>query len=130
MPQENHLEHISIIPRKNKPFSRLNARLSDEVEKIITLVADQRAVPSLIDLLDDNDYDVRWIAAESLIRLGHSSIVPLLRTINEGRIFRHPQKVRHVLENILTRKERKELNGLMSNNEASDALRKILSSGG
>ncbi|HLP72190.1 MAG TPA: hypothetical protein VK155_04745 [Bacteroidales bacterium] len=141
MEQGNRLEHISIIPRKDKPFSAFNERLKIEFENIICVVADKRAVPSLIELLDDDGHEIRWIAAESLIRVGRKCIIPILQEIRDGKQFHYPRKVHYVLESLLTRKERKELSHLLASLdsypymseiaplEASVALRKIFGSG-
>lgn len=141
MEQANNLEHISIIPQKNKPFSSFNERLKAEVNNIISVVADKRAVPSLIDLLDDESYEIRWIAAESLLRVGRRCIIPILQMIKDGRQFHYPRKVHYVLESLLTRKEKKELYHLLSTLdsfpymseiaplEASVALRKTFRTG-
>lgn len=141
MEQANNLEHVSIIPQKNKPFSALNQRLKVEVNSIISVVSDKRAIPSLIELLDDEGYEIRWIAAESLIRVGRKCIIPILQMIKDGRQFHFPGKVNYVLNQLLTRKEKKELNHLLSTLdsypymseiaplEASVALRKTFRAG-
>lgn len=127
----------SIVPLKNDSSSPLNEQLKREVESIICVIADKRSIPVLIDLLDDKEFDVRWIAAESLIRIGRKSIVPLLRTIRDGRNFSFPGKALHVLQSLLTHSERKALqpllNALMGNkkgyckadSEASEALIRV-----
>lgn len=127
----------SIIPHKHESVSEVNEHLKKEVEKIICVVADKRSIPALINLLDDHEFDIRWIAAESLIRIGRRSIVPLLCTIRDGRRFSYPGKAHHVLQCLLTRSEKKALQPLLTSLcedsgrnenavvEASFALRRV-----
>lgn len=100
MEQGNRLEHITIYSPKNIPHSDFTEQLKAEIENIISVVADKRAIPSLIDLLDDEVYEIRWVAAESLIRIGQRSILPILRQLREGRQFLYPAKVHYVLESL------------------------------
>lgn len=95
-------------------FSPISKQLQKEIESIICVVADKKSIPALINLLDDNDYEIRWIAAEGLIRIGRMSIPPLLRTINDGKHFSHPGKAHHVLQCLLTRSEKKSMHSLLT----------------
>jgi hypothetical protein len=104
----------SVIPKKHRSFSPVNDRLKLEVNRIISVVADKRSIPALINLLDDNDYDIRWIAAESLIRTGRICIIPLLQELRNGRRFLYPGKPCHVLQCLLSRREKKELRHLLT----------------
>jgi hypothetical protein len=126
----------SIIPKRNLPFSPINERLKAEVSGIINVVADKRSVPALISLLDDDNFDIRWIAAESLIKIGRSSIIAVLSEIRNGRQFAFPGKAYHILQCLITRHEKKEFRDLMaclstkgciekSMNEASLILRRV-----
>jgi HEAT repeat protein len=110
----DHQSIKSIIPKKHTSYSPVNDRLKKEVGRIIRVVADKRSIPALINLLDDNEYDIRWIAAESLIRIGRSSIIPLLQELRNGRQFQYPGKPCHVLQCLLSRREKKELQHLLS----------------
>lgn len=116
MEQVNNLQRPikSIIPKKHISFSLVNERLKAEVTGIIRLMADKRSIPALIALLDDEEFDVRWIAAESLIRIGRSSIIPLLSTLKDGKGHQFPGKAHHVLQCLLTRREKRELHDLLS----------------
>lgn len=105
----------SIIPLLQGPGSWKNERVKTEVEQIILTIADKRSIPALIDLLDDNEYDVRWIAAESLIKIGRTSIIPLLRSIKDGKSSCFPGRgAYHVLENLLTKTEKRALHRIIS----------------
>lgn len=104
---------FSIIPRRHKQSSPANERLKEEIDKIIHLVADSRSITALINLLNDNEADVRWIAAESLIKIGRKSIEPLLRSVSNGKHFIYPAKIYHILQCLLTQAEKKEMHLLL-----------------
>lgn len=132
-------DKLSVIPRKRRVFSPVNDMLRREVDSIISTLADKRSIEALIALLDDDEFDVRWIAAESLIRIGRKSIIPLLVSLKEGKEISYPSKVQHVLQSLLTRSEKKALKPLLVtlsatpgpkgriDLEASSALKRIFS---
>lgn len=129
---ENYSERKSIESNNNDSFSPVSEQLQKEIESIICVVADKKSIPALISLLDDNEFEIRWIAAESLIRVGRKSIMPLLRTINEGKQFSHPAKVYHVLQCLLTTSEKKSMHSLLAllaDKKGYDGARIIAASG-
>ena len=79
-----------------------------EAVKIIELIANRMSIPVLIDLLDDNEFDIRWIAAEGLIKIGRRSIRPLLKSVRDRKnsIFLN-EGAHHVLVNLLNEDEKK-----------------------
>lgn len=74
----------TIISQMHKLLDSENDSLRMEAAKIIELIADRRSIPLLINLLDDTKFDIRWIAAEGLIKIGRRSILPLLKSVREG----------------------------------------------
>lgn len=52
-----------------------------EVAKTLSEIADPASMPALVRLLSDPESDIRWIAAEGLIRLGARSIPDVLRLL-------------------------------------------------
>lgn len=102
------------ITLNDDSFSPVSEQLQKEIESIICTVADKKSIPALITLLDDNDFEIRWIAAESLIRIGRKSIMPLLRTINDGKQFSHPCKAYHVLQCLLTTSEKRSMHSILA----------------
>ena len=54
-----------------------------EVLRVVKEIADLKSIPVFLDALDDDKSDIRWIAAEGLIRMGKYSIRPLLNLIKE-----------------------------------------------
>ena len=54
-----------------------------EAIKTLEEIADPISIPLLIQALEDDKGDVRWIAAKGLIKLGALSIKPLLKILEE-----------------------------------------------
>ena len=71
----------SIIPDLHKLLNSKSVLIRKEAAKVVQIIADIRSIPVLINLLDDTEFDIRWIASEGLIRIGRRSIMPLLKTI-------------------------------------------------
>ena len=55
-----------------------------EAAKALGAIADPSAIPALIKALEDNIFDIRWLASEALIAIGHDSIAPLLEALSES----------------------------------------------
>jgi len=70
-----------ILPQVNKLLLSKNTHLRKEASKIIELIGDKDSIPTLIELLDDDESSIRWIAAEGLVHIGKESIVPLLNSL-------------------------------------------------
>ena len=54
-----------------------------EAVKTLEEIEDPLAIPLLIQSLEDDNEDVRWIAAKGLVKLGKKSILPLLKVLEE-----------------------------------------------
>jgi HEAT repeat protein len=103
-----------ILPQLHKVLSADNDDLRKEVVKIVELIADPKSISILITLLDDSEFDIRWIAAEGLIRIGRRSIVPLLKSIRDGKCsYFTDKRAHHVLGNLLTESEKNDLETLL-----------------
>jgi len=74
----------TIIPHMHKLLDSENDSLRIEAAKIVELIADRRSVPLLTSLLNDTVFDIRWIAAEGLIKIDRRSILPLLKSVRDG----------------------------------------------
>jgi len=51
--------------------------------KALGEIADPRAAPALVVTLEDEGFDIRWLAAEGLIALGPVGLAPLLEALAE-----------------------------------------------
>jgi len=52
-----------------------------EAAKALCEIGDPTAIRALVSALEDEMFDVRWLAAEGLITIGRAALVPLLREI-------------------------------------------------
>ena len=98
----------SILPQMHKLIKSENTDLRLEASKIIELISDRKSIPVLLELLDDNTFDIRWIAAEGLIKIGRRSIRPLLTAVRDRKnsiVFN--EGAHHVLQSLLNEKEKK-----------------------
>ena len=50
-----------------------------EVMKALGQIADPDTIPLLLEGLCDDDFEIRWLAAEGLIEIGKESVKPILR---------------------------------------------------
>jgi HEAT repeat protein len=113
----------TIIPRLHKLINSKNGFLRAEIAKIVELIADRRSIPLLINLLDDKEFEIRWIAAEGLIRIGRRSIFPLLKSVRDGESSYFPNKgAHHVLNSLLYVNEKKKLMPLLLSLDDSHEL--------
>jgi len=60
-----------------------NEQVRWEAAKALADIADPAAADALVKTLEDKVFDVRWLAAEGLIKLGQVGIVPLLKALIE-----------------------------------------------
>jgi HEAT repeat protein len=54
-----------------------------EAAKALSEIGDRQAVRALIKAMSDKVFDVRWLAAESLIAIGRHALAPLLKEVIE-----------------------------------------------
>jgi hypothetical protein len=103
-----------IIPQIHKLLSSENDSLRMEAVKITELIADRSSIPTLIDLLDDPLFEIRWIAAEGLVKIGRRSICPLLKSVRDGRssLFFN-RGTHHILLCLVDEEERNKLMPLL-----------------
>lgn len=55
-----------------------------EAMKVIEEIGHPDSIPIFIEALDDEKSDIRWIAAEGLIKMGKYSVKPLLKEVAEN----------------------------------------------
>jgi HEAT repeat protein len=72
-----------------------------EIAKTLAQMRNPQAAPILVKELENNDPDVRWLAAEGLIALGANGLTPLLQAlINNPSSFLLYQGAHHVLHDL------------------------------
>jgi HEAT repeat protein len=104
----------SIIPQLHEILCSEHGHIRLEAVKVVKNIADKRSIPVLIYLLDDNETGIRWVAAEGLVNIGRSSIIPLLRSIRDRKnpafLYRGAH---HVLNSLLYTDEKEKLQPLL-----------------
>jgi hypothetical protein len=98
----------AILPQIHKLIKSENRQLRLEASKIIELIADKTSIAVLIELLDDTEFDIRWIAAVGLIKIGRKSVRPLLTAVRDREssiVFN--EGAHHVLLSLLNENEKK-----------------------
>jgi HEAT repeat protein len=104
----------TIIPQLHRLLDSENGLLRMEAAKIVELIADRKSIPFLINLLDDKEFEIRWIAAEGLIKIGRHSILPLLKSVRDGKSsFILNKGAHHVLLSLLDENEKDKLTSLL-----------------
>jgi hypothetical protein len=116
----------SVIPHMNKLLVSKEILIRKEAVKILEQIADRRSIPTFIELLNDNEFDIRWIAAEGLIKTGRSSIRPLLRAVQDGKSSLNLNEgVHHVLNKLLHENEKQKLESLIQSLDNHHSLGQI-----
>lgn len=116
MDARKHLVRMgkTVVPLLNKLLTSENIVLRKEAAKIVSLIADRRSIPLLVELLNDKEFDIRWIAAEGLIKIGRHSISPLLKSIRDGKsTLMLNEGAHHVLMGLLKEDEKQRLESLL-----------------
>ena len=104
----------TIIPHLHGLLNSKNVSLRMEAAKIVELIADKRSISFLIILLDDKEFEIRWIAAEGLVKIGRRSILPLLKSIRDGKSsFIFNKGAHHVLLSLFNDNEKNKLKSLL-----------------
>jgi hypothetical protein len=104
----------SIIPFLHEILCSEKGHIRLEAVKVVKSIADRRSIPVLIYLLDDSETGIRWVAAEGLVNIGRSCIVPLLRSVrnrvNPAFLYKGAH---HVLNSLLYADEKEKLQPLL-----------------
>ncbi len=97
-----------VLPEMNKLLKSGDLLTRMEAVKIIELIGNRISIPVMINLLDDIEFDIRWIAAEALIKIGRRSITPVLKSVgNRENSILFNEGVHHILMSLLTDSEKK-----------------------
>jgi len=113
----------TVIPKMHKLLITENWLLRMEAAKVVELIADRKSIPLLINLLNDKEFEIRWIAAEGLIKIGRRSILPVLESVRDGKSsFLLNKGVHHVLLGLLKKNEKKKVMPLLLSLEETNEL--------
>ena len=75
------------VPALLQSVHRPEAEVRRQIAAIFGEIKDPSTVPALIDMLEDSSYEVRWRAAESLIKMKRIALVPLLKELQRKERF-------------------------------------------
>jgi HEAT repeat protein len=104
----------SIVPLLHEIICTETGHVRLEALKVVKYIADKRSIPMLIYLLDDEESRIRWIAAEALVNIGRSSILPLLKSIRDRKNPTYLYRgAHHVLKSLLYADEREKIKPLL-----------------
>ncbi|HKI89993.1 MAG TPA: HEAT repeat domain-containing protein [Draconibacterium sp.] len=73
----------SVLDYMKEPLNHPKHICRWEALKVIKEIADLKSIPVFLEAMDDDKSDIRWIAAEGLIRMGKYSVKPLLKLVAE-----------------------------------------------
>ncbi len=115
-----------IVSKLHRLLNSENGSIRMEAVKLVELIADRRSIPFLINQLDDKEFEIRWIAAEGLIKIGRQVILPLLRAIRDGKSsFIFNKGAHHVLRSLLNENEIDKLKSLLVSLDDAQELGEI-----
>lgn len=69
------------IPPLLKLLSHAMETARWEACKILGIIGEKTACQRLVQVLKDESFDVRWVAAESLVAMGPRSVIPVLQAL-------------------------------------------------
>ena len=67
-----------------KAFEVKKDPLHWEIAKALSQIGTAKAAQVLVDALEDNEFSVRWIAAEGLIHIGAEGLIPLMEALRKN----------------------------------------------
>lgn len=75
-----------------------------EAIKTLSQLAIPESIPILVNALENDDFEIRWLAAEGLVAIGAASINPLLESLVGGRNSKFLlESAHHVLRGLQLR---------------------------
>jgi len=76
-----------------------------EAAKALSQIGSPKATQALVEALQDDQFSIRWLAAEGLIALGHSGVKPLLEALQENpKSVRLREGAHHVIHDLVSHK--------------------------
>lgn len=93
------------LPALIKAFEKRDDIMHWEVAKALSQIGSSKAAEILVNTLEDNEFSVRWIAAEGLIHIGDDTLGPLLTALkNRSDSVWLREGAHHVLHDLISRK--------------------------
>ena len=120
-------ESENILPVMHKLANSNYKTTRKEAIKIVQIIGHKSSIPVLINMLEDDETEIRWIAAEGLIKIGRDSIEPLLKQlIANSKSYYLRRSAHHVLMKLINKKDSEDLKQLLHNlRSGNEILEKI-----
>jgi len=71
------------VPRLAELLASDQKRTRWEAAKALNQIVDPLAIPALLATLEDEDDDIRWLAAEALVKQGRAGLLAVLRSLQK-----------------------------------------------
>jgi hypothetical protein len=117
---------IPAVPALLALLKNKNSRGRWEALKALGEIRDPSAIGEIIIRLNDESFEIRWLAAEALVALGSRVIVPLLQALlvqSDSVCMR--ESAHHILRSLLDDKTEKYIKPVLSALEAMDYSMKV-----
>lgn len=89
------------VPSLIEALKNKNNLMRWEAAKALGEIGDPKTALALVDALEDEEFDVRWLAAEGLIKMNINALKPLLQALeNRGDSFFLQEGAHHVLHDL------------------------------
>jgi len=69
------------VPSLIEALKQTDDQVRREAVRALSLIEDPEVAPVLVRTLEDEEFDIRWLAAEGLIELGARGLKPLLQAL-------------------------------------------------
>ncbi len=107
------------VPSLIKALKNKKALIRWEVAKALEQIADPETAPMLVEALEDDDFDVRWLAAEGLVKMNIKGLKPLLEALElRGESVLLREGAHHVFHDLAKGELRKYLVPVLASLEA------------
>jgi len=89
------------VPLLTKALKNENSLTRWEAAKALGEIGDPSTASTLVEALEDEDFDVRWLAAEGLTKMNINALKPLLQTLEKrGDSFFLQEGAHHVFHDL------------------------------
>jgi len=89
------------VPLLTKALKSENSLKKWEAAKALGEIGDPSTASTLVDALEDEDFDVRWLAAEGLTKMNINALKPLLQALEKrGDSFFLQEGAHHVFHDL------------------------------
>jgi HEAT repeat protein len=89
------------VPSLSKALKSENSLTKWEAAKALGEIGDPETASTLVEALEDEDFDVRWLAAEGLTKMNINALKPLLQALEKrGDSFFLQEGAHHVFHDL------------------------------